>query len=259
MTGPSNRGSRLVPVEAGLLLPGAVGVERVRVERFVPVVLVEGAVVLVGSAPGDHVHDAAAGAAVLRVVDARLDAELRCRVRGRHEAEIVRLVGLGPGVRHPVQQELVGESAAATDLEIVHAAVVERPVGAARECGRVLHARRELRQREGIAAEQRQILDLRTVDDLAAHRVRRFENGRRSGDDDLFSERSDLQRQIDGEPIADANLDRFPLDGRESCERGGQEVLANRDERVDEGTLLVRHGRQFRIGTLIAQRHRDSG
>ncbi len=222
---------RLVPVEAGLLDAAAVGVEGVRVQLLVAVVLVERAVELVGAALQHDVDDAAAGAAVLRVVDARLHLELGGRVGRRHEAQVVRLRRLGAGVRHAVEQELVGVGAAAADLEVVHAAVVERAVGAAGEGGRVLHAGRELRERERIAAEQRQVGHLLAVDDLPAVGTVGVEQRRFGADRHFLGQRPELQGQVEAQAVADPDFDAFASGRREAGQRRRQGVAADGHER----------------------------
>ena len=124
---------------------------------------------------------------------------------------------------------------------------------------RVLHARRQLRERERIAAEQRQVGDLLAVDDLAAVGRAGFEQRRPGATVTSSVSGADLHGQVEAQAIADADLDVFPLGGREPGQRGGQRVAADRHERQHVGALVVRHRVQLGVGALVAQRHADAG
>ena len=149
--------------------------------------------------------------------------------------------------------------AAAADLEVVHAAVVERTVRAAGERRRVLHAGRQLREREGLRPSSGRSATCSRLITWPRLALAVSRSGASDAHGHFFGHRADLHREIEAQAIADADLDAFPLGGREPAQRHGQRVSPDRHERQDVGAFDVGHRLQLRVRVLVAQRHADAG
>ena len=139
----------------------------------------------VGARLQRHVHDAAGGAAVLRVVGVGLHLELLHRVGRRHVGDVVAaLVGV---VRRAVEQEFVVAVLAAVHRKVGQRAVVERPqVDGLRVVG---DAGDQHVERYRAARLQRQLGDAVPVDDGAAIGLAGLEQRRVGGDVDCLGRR----------------------------------------------------------------------
>jgi len=229
-----------------------------------PEIVVKRAVEIIRATAEADVDDAAAGAAVLRVIDVGLDFELLRGVGAGHEAQVARLVGFGACVGDAVEEEFVGELAAAVNGERIHAAVVKRPVGSARQAGGVLHGRGKHRQHERVAAEQRHLGDLLRVDHLAARRRAGFEKFRRSRHDDPLGDSAQFELEVNAQPVADPHLDVFAHGPLEPFSGGGDRVPARRDERRHINAGFVGLRRDERVGSQVSNldrhpRHHGAG
>ena len=164
----------------------------VRVEPFPPCELVHGAAQLVRARLQRHVHDAAGGAAVLRIVAVGDDLEFLDRVDRRHVGDVV--AALNRVVRRAVEQELVVAVLTAVDRPVGNRAVVE---GALVDGGTVVgDAGRQVGQHERVARVERQLVDAIVVDHQPAIGLGGFEDRRFRDDADLLAQFAELELKV---------------------------------------------------------------
>jgi hypothetical protein len=206
----------LVAIEGGLLEgdddAGAAGVggleEACGVEVGVAEELVEGGMILVGSAVGGHVDGGAGGASVLGALVIGDDLELGDGV-GRDGDDLVveALVGLSVGVVvETVEQEVVEHGALAVD--VVGSGADEGVDGAGGGGGRSLAGAGDETEEVGVvAADEGQGGGLVASDDLAALAGLGLDLESDVGDFDGGGGRADLQGEVDARTSTDGNGD----------------------------------------------------
>ena len=233
-----------------------------RVQRRVAEEFPRAAVDLIHAAPVRHVHRRAGGAAVLRALVVRDDAELADRV-GRRLHHLVRKALVARAVRvvvDAVDQEVVERAAQAVDVE---GAFARRPVRALVQ-RRLADAGRQQGERRVLAAVQRELAHLVAGDHLAPLARVGFDERQRRGDDDPLRQLPDRHRQIDAHARRDLHLNVVH-------ERDGEAALLGRDD-VDAGlhrdelvpAVLAGGARDRHAGLGIGQgdfcvRHRGAG
>ena len=153
----------------------------------------------VGARLQRHVHDAAGGPAVLRVVGVRLHLELLHRIGWRHVGDVV--AALVRVVGRAVEQEFVVAVLAAVHRKVGQCAVVERTeVDGLRVVGDAGDQRRE---RYRAARLERQLRDARLIDDRAAIGLARFEQRRFGRDVDALGYAAHAELRVDDGDLTD--------------------------------------------------------
>ncbi len=203
--------AELVALEAARALPRAVGEEVRRVHAAVPAEPERGRVKRVAATLGNQVDDATAEAPELRAHGVGLHAELLHRVNRRRVVQVEdRHVVLGVDVRHAVDRDLARGVAAAAD---------ER-----RGSWRGRDTRRERRERERIAAVQRQIDESLVLDRLAHRGTGRFNRRAATDDCDQLGGLPELERDVNATDLLDVELHFVDCGALESGLRDGDSV-----------------------------------
>src|SRR5262249_43148957 len=224
------------------------------VQGRVAIVFPQIAVKLIRAAAVGSVDDRAAAASELCAVGVGLHFEFGDGVgRDLHHLARKALVAGSVGVVvYPVEQEVVERVAQPVDVERGFAAggsdaVLRRFMDAGSEQGEV-----------GVRAPvERQVNDLFALDNLAAHARIGFEQLRRVGDDDAFSHRAGLHRQIDALAGVDRHVDALGDRRRKALFLGAHAVIADSD--VGELKIAVavrlRSDAQPRVNVLQGDGH----
>jgi hypothetical protein len=193
----------------------------------------------------------ARGVPLLSVECRCFDLELLDRARGRHKRHPASVRHVG----RAVERELVSPRAAVRG-EIRGPAVVEGP--GELQIAVIGDARREPRQDEGVAVGERHQRDALLVDHLT-RRSRPCLEQRRVGRHGYgLLELANLHRQVDCEPVADANFDSLPDDFLEPRQLRRQSVRAWREVRNRIVSSRIRRGSRFDVRRQVGRDDRGA-
>ena len=237
-----NVAAELIALELARALPRAVGEEVRRVHLAVPAESKRGRVKRVAAALGDQVDDATAEAPELRAHGVGLHAELLHCVHRRRVVQVEdRDVVLGVDVRHAVNRDLARGIAAAADE--------------GRRSWRGRDSRRERRERERIAAVQRQIDEALVLDRLADRGAGGLDRGSAPDHRDQLGGLPELECHINTAHLLDVEL--YFIDGRalESRFRDRDVVEARLQLGGDVATFRVGLDRVLFVGGRARNRH----
>ena len=205
---------------------------------------------VVGPALERGVDDAAARAAVLRVVGVGLDLELFDRVHGRRE-----VVAAARAVGRAVEQELVGGQPASVERPGRAALVVERPQprGAGGAEGRHLpvHASGQPVQHEDHAPVEGHVLHHLAVDDLAQAAAGRVEQRGLGADLDRLAHVAQLEPDVHGGVLSDGQRDARLHVPAEAGHLHLDAVLAGDQEARGVDAVGLGHGLPAHTGALV--------
>ena len=123
---------------------------------------------------------------------------------------------------------------------------------------RTRRAGRQDQQVARIPLSQRQGLDPLVVDEVAQGGVAALKQRRLRLDRHFLGDLAHLQREVQQQGVASAQLDRL-LDGLEPGQRDGQLVFARLDVVDPIGARIVAHGGEVHSGGDVGRRHRNAG
>jgi hypothetical protein len=216
------------PAAALRLLEGILGRrERVaRIERFVTMEVIATALQRVGARPGDGIQDQAARVAELRLILAGEDLKFLDGVRRRVRSN---RVDQHQFIADPVDERFT----APTRLAIGR----DRFLGAASRD----HPGRQQRQLRGVAAVERETIDLLARNDFVHGAVARVDERRLRRHRDCFGHAGDSQRKVDGHRLPDFRANPFAFLGSKPLQIDNDFVPAGRDERHRVRAAVVSH------------------
>ena len=185
-----------------------------------------------------------------------LDLELLDKVGWRH----VRSDDFA-GVRRRRARHAVNGQVAAVAARAIHRVAddvrrLERPVETRR--ARVGDAGCQANERVGITVRRRQLGDAARIDDVAERCVGRLEERRVGGNGDSFDGLADGQRQIDLQPVGDANLD-FTRGLLEALQLRGDLIRTGNQVRRLVEPDVVGHDGDGRAHLLVSDGHGRAG
>ena len=204
-----------------------------------------------------QVGHASLGVAHRRVEGGRLHLELLDDVGWRH----VRRDDLS-GVRRGSARHAVDGQVAAVAARAVHRVPDDvRRLEGTIEAGRagVGDAGGQADQVVRIAVRRRQLGDAPGIDDVAERAVGGFEEGRRGADRHFLDRAANFERDLELEPIGDADVDRFTHPLLESRELDRDLVGPGNQIGNLKESIAVRHGRNVRAHRDVRRGHRGAG
>ena len=181
----------------------------------------------------------------VRFVGLGLDLQLFDRLHRRRDRRTVRKVG----DRHAFDQVAVAAARAAAQRELRRAGLIL--IAHELRIAGLDHARRRYRGEEGVAAEDRQVLQRFLIERGGLRRARALDERRFTGDGDLFGEGAYLQQEVEYERLLRADAEALALIRLEAGERHADGIGAG--QHAAEGVLadLVGHRGAFRIGVFV--------